>query len=112
MNFVSLVAHGLSAISVFADVAGVRLLIASLTGCLLAGAGIVLVTAIRLFTGLAIPGWATYAAGTLAIILIQCLTIAASFTFFMLSSRTSMGFIPLRDHTLFIAAASEIYRSE
>jgi hypothetical protein len=48
----------------------------------------------------------------MAIILIQCLTIAASFTFFMLSSRTNMGFIPLRDHALFIASVSEIYRRE
>jgi glycosyltransferase involved in cell wall biosynthesis len=112
MNFVMLVTHGLSAISVFADVVGVRLLIVSMAGVLLAGFGIALVAAIRLFTSLAIPGWATYAAGTLAIILIQCLTIAASFTFFMLSSRTNMGFIPLRDHVLFIAATSEIFRSE
>lgn len=112
MNFVSLVAHGLSAISVFSDVMGVRLLIASLTGVLLAGAGIAVVAGIRLFSNLAIPGWATYAAGTLAIILIQCLTIAVSFTFFMLSSRTNTGFIPLRDHALFIATTSEIYRNE
>jgi polyisoprenyl-phosphate glycosyltransferase len=112
MNYVSLVAHGLSAISVFADVVGVRLLIASLTGFLLAGAGIALVVAVALFTNRTMPAWAIYAAGTLAIILIQCLTIAVSFTFFMLSSRTNMGFIPLRDHALFIASASEIYRSE
>ncbi len=110
MSFVPLVSHGLSAISVYADVVGVRLLIASLTGFLLAGIGIAVVAAIRLFTDLAIPGWATYAAGTLAIILIQCLTIAASFTFFMLASRTNMGFLPLRDHALFIASTSEIYR--
>jgi hypothetical protein len=110
MSFVSLVAHGLSAISVFADVVGVRLLIVSLTGCVLAGVGIALVAGIRLFTSLAIPGWATYAAGALAIILIQCFTIAASFTFFMLSSRTNMGFVPLRDHALFISTVSEIYR--
>ena len=71
-----------------------------------------LVAAIRLFTPFAIPGWATYAAGTLAIILIQCLTIAASSTFFMLSSRTNTGFIPLRDHALFIASVAEIYRNE
>ena len=110
MSFVALVAHGLSAISVFADVVGVRLLIASMTGFLLAGVGIALVAAIRLFTNLAIPGWATYATGTLVVVLIQCLTIAASFTFFMLSGRTNTGFIPLRDHALFIASASEIYR--
>ncbi len=44
MNFVDLISHGLSAISVFGDIVGVRLLIGSLTGSILAGLGIVLVT--------------------------------------------------------------------
>ena len=60
MNFVALVSHGLSAISVFGDIVGVRLLIGSLAGSLLAGLGIVIVVAIRLFTDEAVPGWATY----------------------------------------------------
>lgn len=108
MNFVSLVAHGLSAISVFADVVGVRLLIASVVGSLLAAGGIAAVTAIRLFTNLAIPGWATGAVGLSLIVLIQCITMAAGFTFFMLSNRTNMAFIPLRDYALFIAGTAEI----
>ena len=97
MNFTSLVSHGLSAISVFGDIVGVRLLVASLAGSLLAALGIVVVAAIRLFTNRAIPGWATYTTGVLAIIMIQFITIAASFTFFVLSSRTNLGFVPLRD---------------
>jgi hypothetical protein len=112
MNFAALVSHGLSAISVFADIVGVRLLIASLTGCFLAGAGIVLVVAVRLLTDRAIPGWATYTAGTLAIIMMQFITIAASFTFFMLSSRTNLGFVPLRDYSLFVEEAVDIYSHE
>lgn len=112
MNFVALVSHGLSAMSVFGDVIGVRLLIASLAGSLLAGAGMIVVAMIRLFTDRAIPGWATYATGTLAIIMIQLITIATSFTFFMLSSRTNLGFVPLRDYSWFVEEVVDIYSHE
>lgn len=108
MNFASLVSHGLSAISVFGDIVGVRLLISSLVGSLLAALGIILVVIIRLFTHQAIPGWATYATGTLTIIMIQFITIATSFTFFMLSSRTNLGFVPLRDYPLFVEEVVDI----
>lgn len=47
MNFVALVSHGLSAISVFGDIVGVRLLIGALAGSLLAGLGIVLIAAVH-----------------------------------------------------------------
>ena len=110
MNFVALVKHGLSAISVFGDRVGVRILIASLVGAFLAFVGICSAVWVRLFTELAIPGWATYVFGTLAIILIQLITIASSFTFFMLSNRTNLGFVPLRDCPLFIQDSIEVYR--
>lgn len=112
MNFPALVLHGLSAISVFGDVVGVRLLIGSLAGSVLAGLGIIAVAAVRLFTDRAIPGWATYATGTLVIIAIQFITIAASFTFFMLSNRSSLGFVPLRDYTLFVEGVVEVRSHE
>jgi glycosyltransferase involved in cell wall biosynthesis len=112
MNFVALVSHGLSAISVFGDIVGVRLLIGSLAGSVLAVLGMVLVAVIRLFTNRAIPGWATYATGTLAIIVIQLITIATTFTFFMLSNRTNLGFVPLRDYSLFVEGVVDIYFHE
>jgi glycosyltransferase involved in cell wall biosynthesis len=109
MNFVSLVSHGLSAMSVFSDVIGVRLLVGSLSASLLSALGVLFVIFIRIFSNLAIPGWATYAAGALVIITIQLLTIAASFTFFMLSSRTNLGFVPFRDYELFTEEAVRVY---
>ena len=112
MNFISLVAHGLSAISVFGDRVGVRMLIGSLAGSVLAATGILVTVAIRLFSNLAIPGWATYAIGTLIVILIQMITIAASFTFFMLSNRMNIGFIPMRDYQLFVADIVNVYSHE
>jgi hypothetical protein len=112
MNFVALVSHGLSAIAVFGEIVGARLLTASLAGALLAGSGIVAVIAIRLFTDWAIPGWATYAVGLLTIVLVQFITIAASFTFIVLSNRTNFSFLPVRDYASFIAEIVDIYRHE
>lgn len=112
MNFTDLVSHGLSAISVFGDIVGVRILIGALMGSFLASVGIVLVIAVRLFTSWAIPGWATYATGVLGVIMIQFITIAASFTFFVLSSRTNLGFVPLRDYSLFLKSVVDIYCHE
>ena len=112
MNFVALVSHGLSAISVFGDIVGVRLLISALAGSVLAGFGTILVVAIRLFTDRAIPGWATYATGTLVIIAIQMITIATSFTFFVLSNRANLGFVPLLDYSLFVEETADIYSHE
>lgn len=112
MNFVALAAHGMSAISVFGDVVGVRLLVASLIGSLLAVAGIVAVIAIRVFTNRAIPGWATYSIAALAIILIQFITIAFSFTFAFLANRINLSFVPLRDYELFVDRFQDIYRND
>ena len=112
MNFVALVSHGLSAISVFGDIVGVRLLIGSLTGALLAGLGIFAVATVRLFTNWAIPGWATYATGLLAIILVQFIAIATSFTFVVLSNRTNFSFLPLRDYAPFVAETVDLYSHE
>src|SRR5262249_34330459 len=61
MNFVSLVAHGLSAISVYREVIGVRLLVLAICLALVAVAGLVTTVFLRLNTNLAIPGWATSA---------------------------------------------------
>jgi len=112
MNFVALVSHGLSAISVFGDIVGARLLLASLVGFFVAAAGIIAVVGIRIFTNLAIPGWATYATGILAIIIIQLFTAAATFTFFVLSSRANVGFIPIRDYSIFVEEITGIYSHE
>jgi hypothetical protein len=84
-------------------------MIASLAGSLVAGLGILVVVLVRLFSQWAIPGWATSAAGILAIIAIQLISIATSFTFFVLSNRTNLSFVPLRDSSWFVEEAVEVY---
>ncbi len=111
MNFVSLAAHGMSAISVYGDIVGVRLLIASMAGSLMAAFGILTVIAIRVFTHWPIPVWATYVVGTLVIVLMQCITMAFGFTFTFLSNRINFSFVPLRDYELFVAGFEDVYRT-
>jgi 2-polyprenyl-3-methyl-5-hydroxy-6-metoxy-1,4-benzoquinol methylase len=57
MNFVSLVVHGLSAISVFSDLMFVRLLVASVAVGIVPVLISVVALALRFTTDLAIPGW-------------------------------------------------------
>ena len=103
MNFVSLVTHGLSAISVHGEVVGVRLLIA--TSLLIVFAVIAMGSAvtIRLTTTLAIPGWATYVVALSFIVLIQAVILSLFFIFVILSGRNNPGFLPLRDYHHFIS---------
>jgi polyisoprenyl-phosphate glycosyltransferase len=108
MKFVNLVIHGLSAISVNADIVGVRLLIASLVISFLALIGILAIVAIRLFTSLAIPGWATSAAGLLLIILLQFIMFSVVFCFFILNNRQATTFLPMRDYQYYVSAIKRL----
>lgn len=109
MDLVSLVTHGLAAISVFSGRVGVRLLLAC---CLLAAfvvACIALVVAIRLFTPLAIPGWATYTVGLLLLLLLQSLMSAAIFCFMILNGQNRAAFLPSRDYVHFVERLETVF---
>lgn len=109
MNFPALVTHGLSAISVYSELVGVRLLIASSILIFLAFAGIVVVVIIKFTTTLAIPGWATYFVASLTIILVQALSLSLFFVFVVLSARNNAISLPLRDYSLFIDRVCHLF---
>jgi glycosyltransferase involved in cell wall biosynthesis len=109
LNFVALVVHGLSAISVYADVVGVRLTLAIMILIALLFMMICVVVVIRLGTGLAIPGWATNATGLLLVIVLQMLTVAIGLTLSLLFTRNNLSFLPLRDHVYFVAGVHQVY---
>jgi hypothetical protein len=102
MSLVSLVTHGLSAMSVSGEIIGTRLLVgaAALVAASLVGTLIVVVT--RIATPWAIPGWATYTVGVLLIVMIQAIMAALMFAFITLSARNSVGFLPSRDYPCFV----------
>ena len=102
MNFVSLLIHGISAMSVFSDQVSARLLTAAVGFAVLA-MGLIGVTAgIRLFTDLAIPGWATFTVGLLLLLVVQLLSFATLFAFLIASRRSSLNFLLTRDAPYFI----------
>jgi hypothetical protein len=60
------------------------------------------VVGVRLLTTLAIPGWATFVLGLLALLLAQTFFVALFFASTILHGRNSYTFIPRRDHDQFV----------
>jgi len=102
MDFVSLVIHGLSAISVYGDVVFVRLVVFASVLAAAAVLGLGAVIAVRVFTSYAIPGWATISSGLLVLVLVQALMFIASLTFLGLGARQQAPFVPARDYELYV----------
>jgi polyisoprenyl-phosphate glycosyltransferase len=108
MDFVSLVTHGLSAISVYSDLVGVRVLFLAAVLAIASFCSIIAVVVIRLGTDLAIPGWASFVAGIALILLVQAFMLASLFSFVILGSRNNLTFLPRRDYEHFILNISQL----
>jgi hypothetical protein len=108
MNLVSLVVHGLSAMSVYTDTIFVRVLIAAGALGAISVLGIIAVAMIRLATNLAIPGWATTVVGDLFIILLQTGVIVVATTLMMLAGRSNRPIIPIVDAWPFVAGRQSV----
>jgi hypothetical protein len=109
MNLVALVVHGLSAMAVFGDRIGVRLLLVVVIGMVCASVGLISVIGVRLLTSLAVPGWATYATGLLLIMLLQMLLVVLAFAFVILAARDTASIIPSRDYVHMIREIQQVY---
>jgi len=109
MNFVSLLIHGLSAMSVFSDQVSARLLTAAVSFAAVA-MGLIGVTAgVRWFSDLAIPGWATFTVGLLLLLVVQLLSFATLFAFLIASRRSSVNFLLTRDAPYFLLRKTTVY---
>ncbi|MGA2496499.1 MAG: glycosyltransferase [Tepidisphaeraceae bacterium] len=111
MNFATLVLHGLSAISVFGELVGVRLLVA---------AGIVTSALLMVFGGLVvawfttdlhIARWFIASMGLLMVLASAIVALAAVFAFLTLYARSNMSFLPLRDYAFFVYQRVCVYPS-
>jgi len=109
MSFAGLVMHGLSALSVFSDRIGTRLLIATSFATVVALGGMIAVIMIRLGTNYAIPGWATTVLGILLLLTVQIATFMFTFCFLILFARGSNPFVPVRDYQHFVANIEEVW---
>jgi polyisoprenyl-phosphate glycosyltransferase len=108
MNFISLVLHGMSAVSVHVETVAVRIFISSVILILLVSVGILVVAYIKFFTTYATPGWATsFIFGSLGII-VQALLISLFLIFIVLNHRTQKNFIPILDYKDYVAQIEKI----
>ncbi len=98
MDFIALVTHGLSAISVYSEVVGVRVLVLAAILAILSVGVMLAVVVIRLATNLAIPGWATFTISLSMILLVQAIMLTTLFSFVILSGRNHSTFLPRRDY--------------
>jgi hypothetical protein len=102
MRFTGLVMHGLSAMSVYSDIIGVRLLVLS---CVPVGLGLAIlasVVVLRLSTKWAISGLAMNVVGLTLVLMFQVTIVCLLFTFGVLASRGGQAFIPIRDCSNFV----------
>ncbi|TWH39759.1 glycosyltransferase [Dulcicalothrix desertica] len=104
MNFVSLVMHGLSAISIYGDIIGTKALIAAVMLMLLS----ILIIAIVYIVRIAVPDWAPYIAGISFIIFLQLATISFSFIFLILNGKNNFVFLPTRDFHYFVLGVKKL----
>ena len=103
MNFVGLILHGLSALSVHADTIFVRVLLGCGLICAASLIGIMTIAVIRFATDFAIPGWASTMVGDLLIILMQTIVLVVAACLMMLAGRSARPIIPIADAQQFIA---------
>lgn len=93
MDLVALIVHGLSAISVHMETAGVRMVLGALVLSLLAGLGLACVIVIRLTTDLAIPGWASILGASFLILAVLGLMFSVQLVFTVLAARERLPVI-------------------
>lgn len=98
MSFIALVRHGMSAMSVFGDVVGVRLLAAS-SGLV---ALVLLGLAIAIGSGGTLAGWLLPLLGLALVLALQIGTICTLFVFGTLQARSGVAFLPARDYRWFV----------
>jgi len=109
MNLVSLVIHGLSGLSVHADVVAVRLLLGILGLGTIIIAGISAIILLKLFTDLPLLGWTSQIITILGGILFQMFVAAVLITFLVLAQKNQRTIIPAIDFAAFIFEIRKMY---
>jgi glycosyltransferase involved in cell wall biosynthesis len=109
MNFVSLIVHGFSAISVYADTIFVRLLIATVVLACITVASVGTTVSLRLFVPAhATPGWATTVSFGMTIVLLQVLFTTLTSLLSLLNSRVQRLVLPIADFRPYVAAREQV----
>ncbi|MBC8155128.1 MAG: glycosyltransferase [Bacteroidetes bacterium] len=109
MNFVSLIMHGLSAVSVLMDTTSVRIALFCVMMAGVSFLGIGVVVWIRLFTETIVPGWASFLVFSFFIVILQAFLISLLLVFIVLTYRTQLHFLPAKQYRDFVERVESIY---
>lgn len=109
MNFVSLVLHGLSAVSVLIDTTAVRLALFCVLMVVASVVGIGILLYLKFFTNTSIPGWTSYLTFSFLIVILQAFLISLLLVFIVLSYRIQPQFIPARQFNDFVDRVERVY---
>ena len=103
MNFTSLVIHGFSAISAYAETIFVRLLMTSLVLTALTAVALVGTATLRLLMPqFATPGWATTVSFGMIIVLLQVLFVMLTSMLTLFNGRVQQLVVPIRDFAIYV----------
>jgi len=108
MNFVSLLTHGLNAISVFSDQVSARLLASTAVFSLVTGLAVAASLIGWQVAPQSMPGWLPMVLGTMAVLAAQTLTFATIFVFTVSNRRSASGFMLQRDSPYFILGTTRV----
>jgi hypothetical protein len=108
MNFISLVIHGLSAISVYIEVVTVRLMLFAMVIIIIGIVSFLVLLYVKYLTPLAIPGWATNVAIGIVVIMFQAVLLLALLAFLELNYRSTKLFIPAKDYQDYLLGLEKI----
>lgn len=109
MNFVSLIMHGLSAVSVLMDTTSVRIALFCVMMAGMSFLGIGVVVWIRLFTEIIVPGWASFLVFSFFFVILQAFLISLLLVFIVLTYRTQLHFLPARQYRDFVERVDQVY---
>ena len=109
MNFVSLILHGLSAVSVLMDTTAVRIALFCVIMAGLSFGGIAMIVGVQLLTTITVPGWAGFLIFSFFIIILQAFLISLLLVFIVLTYRTQVHFLPAKQYQDFIERVDVVY---
>ncbi|HVC59473.1 MAG TPA: glycosyltransferase [Acetobacteraceae bacterium] len=112
MSFTALMLHGMSAISVYADLVTVRIVLAMVGFAGVAVCGIIVAVAIRLFTDLAIPGWASSVIASMMAMLVESLVFATVAALMLLNARSAKPVTPALDALAYLGSSEGVVTEE
>lgn len=112
MNLTALVVHGMSAMSVFADRVGVRLLIAAASLLVVTVAILIGLAGATLARGTPVSGALLAGIALLLLLALQTVFGVGLFAFGVLGTRDNASFLPARDYAYFIDQKSTLWRRD